>query len=265
VTRSTPELDEGEASVGARSAPAPLPLASKASTADRGRPSGPSQYRKGPKRAREGRADPPRDPPTVYTSARRRPCSALAAPCSTRGGRIAAGPRRSCAAAARALPCRAGRTARRSRIPARGSLCLAGQRSSRLEVGSSAAAEGRGWRRSGRRIRWSWREAVDIAQVPLAVEVAQRERREQPPVLAARVLAHAVTTRAGVAIEPRSASACSVGPRRSARAFASRESLDRPRLGECRRRLPALTASRKVDHNEARTAPVPARKPRPLE
>jgi hypothetical protein len=47
--------------------------------------------------------------------------------------------------------------------------------------------------------------AIEVADENLAVEIAQREVDQQPPVLAARVGAHAVATRTGVAIKPRQA------------------------------------------------------------
>jgi hypothetical protein len=67
--------------------------------------------------------------------------------------------------------------------------------------------------------------AIEIPHPNLTVEIGQRQADQQATVLTARVGAHAVMAGAGVAIKPRQAEPCSVGPRRSARASPSRCSL----------------------------------------
>jgi len=97
---------------------------------------------------------------------------------------------------------------------------------------------------------------VDIAQAQLAVEVAQRERRQQPPVLAARVLPDAVATRAGVAIRPAERERVQRRPAPLRARLRVPGELDRPRLRQRRSRLLALKAAAAIDHDQARITPI---------
>jgi hypothetical protein len=101
--------------------------------------------------------------------------------------------------------------------------------------------------------------AVEIAQTRVAVEVAQRERREQPAVLAARVLPDAVATRTGVTIQPAERERMQRRPAPLRPRLGVAGELDGPRLGERRSRLLALPAVGAVDHDVLRPTPVDAR------
>jgi hypothetical protein len=112
------------------------------------------------------------------------------------------------------------------------------------------------------RPQWGSRGSCRISAAP--GDCRNRERHQQPPVLAARVLAHAVVAGTGVALQPAERERVQRRPAPLRPRLCIPHQLDRPRLGERPRCLLAVMAAAAIHHDEPRTAPIDTGEPGPL-